>query len=307
MNTALSTTNGHAGQIVGGDDWKLAEAFTRSGFFSDARDVAQAIVKIQAGRELGFGPMASMQGVYIVKGKVSLSANMLGAAIKRSGRYDYRVTEMSDERVAIDFLQAGEVIGSSEFTMADAKRAGLLGSQTWKSYPRNMLFARALSNGARWFCPDVFGGPLYTPEELGAEVDEDGDPVTVEVSVRRPADQPAPDPEPHYTERIESAKSVLELVAMTGEIRELTNTHHRTNSLAMAMLRAIELSTTPDDLAMVRDVYGEMGGALNGRKAEVIAAAKAKADEIEPATEDVVDAETADAADMAVLTEEVPL
>jgi hypothetical protein len=34
-----------------------------------------------------------------------------------------------------------------------------------------MLFARAMSNGARWYCPDVFAGPAYTPDELGADVD----------------------------------------------------------------------------------------------------------------------------------------
>jgi hypothetical protein len=34
-----------------------------------------------------------------------------------------------------------------------------------------MLYARALSNGAKWYCPDVFGGPIYTPDELGAVVD----------------------------------------------------------------------------------------------------------------------------------------
>ena len=28
-----------------------------------------------------------------------------------------------------------------------------------------MLFARAISNGVKWYCPDVFGGPVYVPEE----------------------------------------------------------------------------------------------------------------------------------------------
>ncbi len=28
-----------------------------------------------------------------------------------------------------------------------------------------MLFARAISNGCKWFTPDVFGGPIYVPEE----------------------------------------------------------------------------------------------------------------------------------------------
>jgi hypothetical protein len=44
----------------------LARAFAESGYFADARGWAQAVVKIQAGRELGFGPMASMTGIHVV-------------------------------------------------------------------------------------------------------------------------------------------------------------------------------------------------------------------------------------------------
>ena len=59
-------------------------------------------------------------------------------------------------------------------------------------FPRNMLFARSLSNGVKWFCPDIFlGAPVYTPDELGATVDEQGEvielPVTVTVSDRIPS------------------------------------------------------------------------------------------------------------------------
>jgi len=36
-----------------------------------------------------------------------------------------------------------------------------------------MLFARAISNGIKWFCPDVLGGvTAYVPEEFGAVVDD---------------------------------------------------------------------------------------------------------------------------------------
>ena len=170
--SALATTNG------GGFDetMRLAEVFVRSGFFADSKDAAQAVVKIIAGGELGFGPMSSMTGVHVIKGKVALSSNLLGAAIKRSGKYDYRVMELDDTHARLVFFEGGEHIGESAFSIDDAKRAGLLSNQTWKNYPRNMLLARALSNGARWFCPDVFGGPIYTPDELGAEVDgETGD------------------------------------------------------------------------------------------------------------------------------------
>jgi len=65
-----------------------------------------------------------------------------------------------------------ESIGKSEFTAADAAKAG---TQNMGKFPRNMLFARAMSNGVRWYCPDVFSGnSVYTPEELGARTDDEG-------------------------------------------------------------------------------------------------------------------------------------
>ena len=142
----------------------------QSGFFADSRDAAQAIVKILAGAELGFGPVASMTGIYIVKGRVTISANLMAAAIKRSGRYNYRVTELTDTTCEIAFFENGQSCGTSRFTTADADRAGLK-TETWRAYPRNMLFSRALSNGARWYCADVLGGPVYTEGEIPEAVD----------------------------------------------------------------------------------------------------------------------------------------
>lgn len=52
-----------------------------------------------------------------------------------------------------------------------------------------MLFARALSNGVRWFCPDVFAGNVvYVPGELDGEIvtDEASDNGVVVVEPARP-------------------------------------------------------------------------------------------------------------------------
>lgn len=152
------------------DVMTLGAVFAKSGYFADARDAAQAVVKMLAGQELGFGPVASMTGIFIVKGRVTLSANLLAAAVKKGGKYNYRVVELSDAACKIDFYEGKEKIGESAFTMDDAKAAGLV-NENYKKFARNMLFARAMSNGAKWFCADVFSGPVYTPDELGATID----------------------------------------------------------------------------------------------------------------------------------------
>jgi len=163
----------------------VGKVFAQSGFFQDSREAAQAIVKIMAGQELGFPPVMAMTSVYIVNGRPALSASVMGALIKRHPKYDYTANELSAERCEIEFFEirsdgSEKSIGKSEFTMADAKKAR---TQNTDKFPRNMLFARALSNGARWFTPDVFMGPVYVPEELGVEGDATGNVVEAEATV----------------------------------------------------------------------------------------------------------------------------
>lgn len=210
---------------------ELGTVLARSGYFNDARDAAQAVVKVLAGRELGFGPVASMTGFYIVKGRVSMSANLMGAAVKRSGKYNYRILKHDESTCAIEFFEkAGDQwqsVGVSQFTIEDARKAG---TQNLDKFPRNMLFARAMSNGVKWYCPDVTGGPIYTPDELGEVVDgETGEIIKPRTAVYeqqptakpitdRPAD-PAPAPQVWTLESASAVKTPkgLELGKCTPE------------------------------------------------------------------------------------------
>ena len=151
----------------------LGEVFMKSGMFGDVKSQAQAVVKILAGRELGLAPLESMTNIYIVNGKVALQAKIIGSLIKKSSKYDYTVDNLTNEECTITFYQMitdsdnkikRTEIGKSTFTIKDAAKAGIVNKDSWKNYPRNMLFARALSNGARWYANDVFCG--YTAEEI---------------------------------------------------------------------------------------------------------------------------------------------
>lgn len=141
----------------------MAKAFAESGMFTDAKQMGQAFVKIQAGQEIGIPPFAAMSGIHIIQGKPTLGAGLIASAVKGSGKYDYKVQKLDDKICSIDFLQGGEVIGNSTFTIEDAKKAL---TKNIDKFPKNMLFARAISNGVKWFCPDVFAGPVYVPEEM---------------------------------------------------------------------------------------------------------------------------------------------
>lgn len=157
---------------------RMASLFAASGFFKDSKEAAQCGVCILAGVEAGFDAFASVTGVHIIQGKPTFSANLMATAVKRSGRYNFRVLEHTDDVCKIAFFERWgsewQEVGQSSFSLDDAKRANLLSNPTWKNYPRNMLYARAMSNGVRWYAPDALGVNAYTPEELGANVDADG-------------------------------------------------------------------------------------------------------------------------------------
>ncbi len=187
----MSAVIKHDPQSVGlAEVMQLGDVFKASGFFKDLTDQAKAVVKILYGRELGFSPVSSIMGIYIIEGKPSLSANLMAAMVKRSGRYDYRVKELTNDGCILTFMEKGEPIGESSFNKADAKAAGLEGKFNWKAYPRNMMFARALSNGVRMYCPDLSAAPIYVPEELGAEVNEEGDVTSHPVEKPKLAEAP---------------------------------------------------------------------------------------------------------------------
>ena len=145
------------------DIMTIAKAFAESGMFPDIKSVAQAAVKIQCGQEIGIQPFAAMSGIHIIQGKPTIGAGLIASSIKGSGKYDFRVVEHSEKICSIEFFQGKESLGISTFTIEDAKKAG---TKNIDKFPKNMLFARAISNGVKFYTPDVFSGPVYTPEEM---------------------------------------------------------------------------------------------------------------------------------------------
>lgn len=160
------------------DMQQLSVVLAESGFFSDAKSAAQCFVKILAGKELGLPAFSSMTGIHIVQGKPVIGANLMAAKIKSSGKYNYRVKTLTGELCEIEFFEGADSIGVSSFSRTDAIAAK---TQNLEKFGKNMLFARAISNGCKFYCPDVFlGAPVYVPGELGEELIE-AEEVNIEV------------------------------------------------------------------------------------------------------------------------------
>jgi len=163
------------------DALTIGETFFKSGMFADIKSAQQAVVKIMAGSEMGISPFAAMSGIHIIQGKPTIGAGLMAARVKGFGKYDYKVLEHSDKICSIEYFQNGKSLGVSTFTIEDARKAG---TKNLDKFPKNMLFARAMSNGVKWYTPDIYESPVYVPEEM-EQVTEEATAEVVETPKKR--------------------------------------------------------------------------------------------------------------------------
>lgn len=127
---------------------------------------------VQKARAVNVHPLDALNGgMYYVQGKVEMSSMMMNQLIRQAGHSIEKDEESND---TICMLHGKRVDNgdawSESFSIEDAKRAGIYRQGTgWVKYPRNMLFARALSNLARMLFPDVIKG-CYTEGEIAPQL-----------------------------------------------------------------------------------------------------------------------------------------
>ncbi len=128
--------------------------------FKSPQDVLACILY---GQENGLTPMHALQTLYIVNGIPTLpSAGIKAKVIAAGGKYK---KIKWDETVCHLSLSRGEWIEDFEYTIEDAKRAGLLDKDNWKYHPKQMLYARASTVLGRNMFADVLKG-LHAREEI---------------------------------------------------------------------------------------------------------------------------------------------
>jgi hypothetical protein len=130
---------------------------------------ANVLVAVEYGRAIGLSPMAAIQGIHVVEGKPTASAQLIGALVRTAG-HRLRVTGNDTEATATIIRNDDpEFEYTAHWTIARAAKANLTGKGVWKSYTAAMLKARAITEVARDACPEVLAGVAYTAEELGAD------------------------------------------------------------------------------------------------------------------------------------------
>lgn len=176
----------HSWALAMYDAGNLAKAivptdFVPAHFKGKAGDAAVAIMK---GAALGLDPIASLESIYVIKGKAALYARTMAAVVLAAG-HSIWTENASDESVTVCAQRRGsDHVETATWTMQRAQLAGYTSNPKYKSNPQEMLYSKAVGEVSRKVAPEALLGLSYSAEEIELENTE---PVKI-ARKRKPAD-----------------------------------------------------------------------------------------------------------------------
>jgi hypothetical protein len=142
----------------------IAERYAKSSVGS-IKSKEDAFVVAMKGQELGLELMQSFDSIDLIHGNPFIRAQALHALVMMSGAAIFFEEESrTEDSVTWVTKRHGGSEQTATFSLADAKRMGLLGKDNWKKDPLGMCANRAKARLARSVYPDVTMG-MYTTEE----------------------------------------------------------------------------------------------------------------------------------------------
>lgn len=158
----------------------MAQATCKAGLCRKyENDPSKVAAIMMSGMELGLKPLAALRLFYVTpEGQPSLSARGQLAVVQSSGLMESWTDIIEGEGDAREAMVTVKRRGlptiTRTFSMADARKAGLLSKQNWSKYADRMLWNRAVSYALNDQFADLLGG-IYDPSEIGGPVlDDDG-------------------------------------------------------------------------------------------------------------------------------------
>lgn len=154
---------------------ETATMLVKTGFLPQAiNSPEKAIAIILTGRELGIGTMAALNTINVIQGKPTVSPQLMLALIERSGQLEDIQIVNVDNSVRCTMKRRGRSPHTEFFGEAEATAMQLKGKDNYKKQAFTMYKWRAVAACARVVFPDIISG-LYTPDEMGGNVNEDGE------------------------------------------------------------------------------------------------------------------------------------
>ena len=228
MNTALVPVD----QIE-----RMAVAVAKSGLFG-VKTPDQALALMLVAQAEGMHPAIAARDYHVINGRPTLRADAMLARFQQAGG-KVEWGDYTDRKVVGTFShpQGGSV--RIEWTTDMAVSAGLTRNPTWKSYPRQMLRARCISEGIRTIYPGVAIG-TYTPEEAEDMAPRPAARDMGDVEVVAPPAAPTVDVD-KLINTINSASTLEFLELLRPEMRRVPKGSDRDRVVAAVQRRAEEI------------------------------------------------------------------
>ena len=218
---------------------RMALAVAKSGLFG-VKTPDQAMALMLVAQAEGMHPAIAARDYHVINGRPTLRADAMLARFQQAGG-KVEWGEYTDQRVVGTFShpQGGSV--RIEWTTKMAQDAGLTRNPTWKSYPRQMLRARCISEGIRTIFPGVAIG-TYTPEEA----EDMAPPAPRPVRDMGAVEEVAPPPPPAVDvegliEQIQLASTLEFLETLRPQMRQVPKGPDRDRVVAAVQRRAEEI------------------------------------------------------------------
>ena len=150
---------------------------------------ANILVAMEMADSLGISLTQAINGISVIKGKPTMSAEMMRALVMRAG-HRLKIDKSTDEgcRILAARREWPEDVQEFTFTMKDAQRAGLATSSTYKAHPKAMLLARCTTMACRAVFPDVIAGVSYSPDEISEPAAWQGSTISIPKPPQQQAD-----------------------------------------------------------------------------------------------------------------------
>lgn len=149
-----------------------ARSLAASSLLPDAyrQQPANVLLAIEYGQSLGIKPIAALNGINVIKGKPTMSADLMASVVRKAGHKLRVRQEGMSVRAQLIRSDDPEFIYEAVWDEARARRAQLWGQRgPWSLYPEQMLRSRAITEVCRQGASDCLYGVVYSPEEIGGE------------------------------------------------------------------------------------------------------------------------------------------
>ena len=153
----------------------ISQRVARSGLFG--LNAEQVFTLCLLAQSEGLHPIEAMRRFHVIQGRPAMRADAMQAQFQANGgRVEWVVSTGEECRALFYHEQYAKKGFEVRVTYAELTKAGVATTPAWKKFPRQMLRARAISEGVRAVDPGIVVG-IYCPEEVSDFTPRESTPI----------------------------------------------------------------------------------------------------------------------------------